>query len=303
MSHVNSQSDNTGSLARFTNGQSSYNSESIEILHDSHQLLYGMAVPVQGNIAMNMPNAPPCPQSPNGTHHVIQPPWVHDMFMQFNMINQRMQEIHNRLDSLNNLEQFVNSVKHELHDMNSNMQDILNKTHNMDKRIHAIESTQAKTQNDITDIQARSMRDNLIFTNIEENINETNEETESKLRVFMTEKMKINEEKVTQISFERVHRLAGARRRGPRNIVAKFSRYKDREDVRKNASNLRGTNFSVFQQFPQSIDEQRRSLVPIMNDARRQGKKAYISYNRLYIDGALYEPTTGTARPMQPTPQ
>ena len=56
------------------------------------------------------------------------------------------------------------------------------------------------------------MRDNLIFTNIEENINETNEETESKLRVFMTEKMKINEEKVTQISFERVHRLAGARR-------------------------------------------------------------------------------------------
>ena len=98
---------------------------------------------------MNMPNAPQYPQSPNGTHHAIQPPWVHDVSMQFNMINQRMQEIHNRLDSPNNLEKFVNNVKHELHDMNSNMQDILNKTHNMDKRIHAIESTQAKTQNDI----------------------------------------------------------------------------------------------------------------------------------------------------------
>ena len=57
---------------------------------------------------------------------------------------------------------------------------------------------------------------------------------------------------------------------------------------------LRGTNFSVFQQYPQAIVEQRRRLVPVMNDARRRGKKACISYNKLYIDGALYEPQRET---------
>ena len=55
---------------------------------------------------------------------------------------------------------------------------------------------------------------------------------------------------------------------------------------------LRGTNFSVLQQYPQAIVEQRRRLVPVMNDAR--GKKAYISYNKLYMDGALYEPQRET---------
>ena len=256
-----------------------------------------MATAPQGTAMMSPPIASHCPQTPpipTAAHNTVPPPWVHDIFVQFNMINSRMQDIQNRLDGLNNLEQFVNGIKHELHGINNSIQGVMCQTSNMDKRLHAVETYQAKTNEVIIDIQARSMRDNLIFTNIEESDNESNEETEVKLRSFLKTKMKMPEERVGQISFERVHRLAGRRNRGPRNVIAKFSRYKDHEDVRKNASNLRGTNFSVFQQYPQAIVEQRRRLVPVMNDARRRGKKAYISYNKLYIDGALYEPQCET---------
>ena len=58
-------------------------------------------------------------------------------------------------------------------------------TSTMDKRLHAVETNQAKTNEDIIDIQARSMRDNLIFTNIEGSDYESNEETEMKLRSFL----------------------------------------------------------------------------------------------------------------------
>ncbi|KAH3813001.1 hypothetical protein DPMN_141447 [Dreissena polymorpha] len=55
--------------------------------------------------------------------------------------------------------------------------------------------------------------------------------------------------------------------------------------VRKRWKELDGTVFRVFEQFPQDVIQKRRRLVPKMKDARRQGKRAYLAYDTLYIDG------------------
>ena len=96
------------------------------------------------------------------------------------------------------------------------------------------------------------MRDNLIFTKIPEAEGESNEQTEAALRKFMTEKLGMSKERIKLIGFERVHRM-GDKRHRPRNVIAKFSRYKDREEVRKNAKSLKGTEHYVFQQFPPEV--------------------------------------------------
>lgn len=66
------------------------------------------------------------------------------------------------------------------------------------------------------------------------------------------EKLKLPQPKVARIGFERVHRMGDIRNRDkrPRNVIAKFSYNKDREEVRMNAKNLKGTNHAIFQQFP-----------------------------------------------------
>ena len=56
----------------------------------------------------------------------------------------------------------------------------------------ATESEHAKIKEKIVDIKARSMRDNLIITNIPEEENETTEQTEQILRKFICEGMKLN---------------------------------------------------------------------------------------------------------------
>jgi hypothetical protein len=48
---------------------------------------------------------------------------------------------------------------------------------------------------------------------------------------------------VNNISFERVHRMAG--RNNPRAIVAKFSSFKQRQDVKFKSRVLRGTNYYI----------------------------------------------------------
>ena len=72
----------------------------------------------------------------------------------------------------------------------------------------------------------------------------------------------------------------------PRHIVAKFHNFKDRESVRRCGKELKGTEYCVFEQFPNEIVEIRRKLVPKLKDAQKEGKRAWISYDTLYIDGS-----------------
>ena len=148
-----------------------------------------------------------------------------------------------------------------------------------------LEGEKKALKDEVVYLQSQSMRNNLVFSNIPEADSESNETTETKLREFITEKMKIAKDEVDKIAFERVHRMDIRRRQGNRNIVAKFHEYKDREYVRKQAKVLKDTNFYVNEQFPKEIVDKRRRLVPKMKEARRQGKSSWISYDTLYIEG------------------
>jgi hypothetical protein len=72
------------------------------------------------------------------------------------------------------------------------------------------------------------MRNNLVFTNIPEALDEKNEDTEVKLRSFLVDKMKIAQDLVNKLSFEKVHRMVQNRNGRYRNIIAKFTFYKEK---------------------------------------------------------------------------
>ncbi|XP_053381981.1 uncharacterized protein LOC128551589 [Mercenaria mercenaria] len=134
------------------------------------------------------------------------------------------------------------------------------------------------------------MRNNLIFGNIAESSDESPVQTEAKLREFMTDKLKMAADLVDQIKFERVHRMKrntvrSDQSRRPRNIVAKFTLFKDREIVRRLKSKLEGTNFYLHEQYPPEIMERRKKLIPKLKAAKREGKSAWISYDTLYVNG------------------
>ena len=94
------------------------------------------------------------------------------------------------------------------------------------------------------------MRNNLVFSNITESENETNEEAVEKLRVFVTEKMKVAKDIADKLVFKMVHRMGGKRQGINRSIVAKFHNFKERELVRKQGNALKGICFYVNEQFP-----------------------------------------------------
>jgi len=77
------------------------------------------------------------------------------------------------------------------------------------------------------------MRDNLLLTNISEQLQVNNngrpfEETENVLSKFTEERLNI-----TNLQFERVHRIPKTYRETVKPIVAKFSFFEDRETARR----------------------------------------------------------------------
>ncbi|WAR03198.1 hypothetical protein MAR_009756, partial [Mya arenaria] len=134
-------------------------------------------------------------------------------------------------------------------------------------------------------ITSQSMRNNLVFSNIAEGHNEKPFQTEDILRGFMRQEMDISSETVQNFKFERVHRTGQPNRGGKRNIVAKFSFFKDRECVRRSRDALKGSSFFVNEQFPKDVVDRRKSLMPKLRASIDNGKRAWISYDTLYVDG------------------
>ena len=94
-----------------------------------------------------------------------------------------------------------------------------------------------------------------------------------------------------QIPIHRAHRMGRYQRNKTRPIIAKFAFYPNREEIRKSAKNLEGTQYSIGQQFPKEIQDRRRQLVPKLKKVKSKGQKAHIAVDKLYIDGKLYQGT------------
>ena len=117
------------------------------------------------------------------------------------------------------------------------------------------------------------MYDNLVFYNVKEDEKFTEEEkvdTEAVLVKFIKEEMKVK----SDIRLERVHWMGKAKQGTdgsiiPAPIVAKFSFFKQREEIRRAVVNLEGSKTGVSEQF--AI---RMRYWPILKLARQERKRA-----------------------------
>ncbi|KAK3720305.1 hypothetical protein QZH41_020386 [Actinostola sp. cb2023] len=116
--------------------------------------------------------------------------------------------------------------------------------------------------------------------------------TEAILREFLECELQISKNEVQEISIERAHRI-GKRNpypsHKPRPIIAKFSFFKDQQYVLSKSRSLAGTNYGISEDYPKEIVEIRKSLIPLMKEAKKNGQRAKLVLDKLYIDGKLVD--------------
>ncbi|XP_045205948.2 uncharacterized protein LOC123558136 [Mercenaria mercenaria] len=172
----------------------------------------------------------------------------------------------------------------DLEEFNKKQRQIDSSLANLRKLESEQRTKEQELKREITDLKCRSMRDNLLFFNIPE---EKDENCENKVLNLIEAKFGIENAK-TEIKLQRVHRIGAFKSSKIRPIVAKFGSFPDREKVRKSARLLKDTAYGIEEQFPPEVVEVRRKLIPVIRKARSEGKEAYLSVDKLYIDKRLY---------------
>lgn len=156
----------------------------------------------------------------------------------------------------------------------------------LEGRVTRLETETSGLREDLLQLQARSMRDNLIFYNIPE---PDNENAQTTLRTFLREEMKISEEDMHQISCDRVHRL-GKKTTRIRPLIAKFNPSTGKDLVYRHTRNLnRDKRFGIGEQLPRELEERRKRLLPVFKEAKREQKSAKWSVDKLIVNSQTIE--------------
>ncbi|CAB3978824.1 Hypothetical predicted protein [Paramuricea clavata] len=131
-------------------------------------------------------------------------------------------------------------------------------------KMRNLEESNCLLQESVIDLKARSMRDNLLFYNVEER-----ENTDEKIYQILEEKLQIPDAR-NKIKINRSHRVGRKHhaQRKPRAIVVKFNYFKDREDIRLNARKLKETRIGIAEQFPEEIEKIQQMLYPEMKSGK-----------------------------------
>ena len=80
-----------------------------------------------------------------------------------------------------------------------------------------------------------------------------------------------------------------ARSSKPRPIIAKFSFYKDKENMWSFVKrNLKGSGIGIANDFPKEIDEIHQKLYPVLKEAKKTRQKASFKVDKLIISGQVY---------------
>ena len=122
-------------------------------------------------------------------------------------------------------------------------------------------------------------RENLRFFGIKEaSTGNTEEDTKTVLLDVLKNELRMNN--AESFEFQRVHRI-GRRNSSegkPRQIIARFLRYPDRESVMSRVNELKGIKvLGISADYPKVIIDRRKRKIHLLKKAKEQGKTVFLA--------------------------
>ncbi|XP_037278177.2 uncharacterized protein LOC119171476 [Rhipicephalus microplus] len=158
-------------------------------------------------------------------------------------------------------------------------------------RLTMIESSVGRHDSELTalarqidDLDNRSRRNNLLVRGVEE------EEFEDEAVLLS----KVNDDIFDKLlgskcsSIERIHRLGKKIPGRSRPVILKVGDFRDKTKILKNCRNLKGTQFSISEDYSKRVVEIRKQLWISSADERAKGAKVKLIIDKLKVNNVLY---------------
>lgn len=200
--------------------------------------------------------------------------------------------------SVDDLKRSLEYTQAEVHELKSEVNQ-LERVRKEDKSIIANLTDQlTKSRSALGDLEDRAnyqedynRRNNLHITGIEEQQGETWEQTAVQVKKIIENKLQL-----PGIELERANRVGPRRESGPRPVVVRFLRFPDRQAVMRNVTKLRGSRIYINEDLCPASQAIKREKLPLLKQARNDGKIAYFSHTKLVIKDRLAREEVGDSR-------
>jgi ribA/ribD-fused uncharacterized protein len=217
-------------------------------------------------------------------------------------LNELIDHISLNTDVVTELKTTVTDLKTSLEDSQKEFRESQAKLKKFDEKLVAIETNvvglstrcdqlmhaNSVLQDHLTNMESQSRRNNLLLDGAPELQGETDGACKAKLLDILDGTMKVPN--VRKFQIVRCHRLGkfypNATR--PRPIIFKLQWFGDRESIWAQRRELKGHTYWLQEDFPDVIVKRRRILAPVVKAAREQGKRAFLSVDRLIIDDSSF---------------
>lgn len=211
-----------------------------------------------------------------------------------NSITTRMSSVEQKVTSL---EAKVTEIEKSRNFDSTSLDEIRKRQTEMDRILSKIQKTQeerskneTRVQSSLNEMKCLEMKNNLLFFKVAEEAVEADREIEQcipKVQRIMEESMDIENAR-HKVKIKQAYRLGKFNAAKTRPILVEFQTFEGREAVRKASPNLKDTDYGVSQQYTREVVLKRRKLLPVLKTARSEKKKAFLSFDKLYINGELY---------------
>jgi ribA/ribD-fused uncharacterized protein len=216
------------------------------------------------------------------------PGWFLHYADKFDLISTIENTVRNTNERLGKLSETVEFSSAKLNDMINQLKHVKVENEKLQNANIALKKEVDGLKSQVLYLESQSRRDNLLFDGLEETNGETWEACERLLVSFLSEHLPA----ISDLKFERVHRIGDKDRLSgkPRQIVAKFSSYKQRDLVWSSRFDLQGTKVWVSEDYPQTIKLRRQKLMPYFQAAKRSPEitSTSLKLDKLFINKKLF---------------
>ena len=206
--------------------------------------------------------------------------------------------------SVSRLDKKFDNIQKSVSDLKKDNKKLKQQNEQLRKQVGELSTTVSELeclskQNEIRyeKLEGYTRRENLRFFDIPETPKETWDQSEERVRGYITETLGIDD---SSIKIERAHRLPS--KSSPRPLIVRFSFFKDKDRVLKRYREIRKSQptnadgaddqlagVRISEDFPERVRKVRALLVKFLNQALQAGKDAYLRYDKLIVNGYAYE--------------
>ena len=223
------------------------------------------------------------------------------------------QELMDKIDGINkkveeiiNIKTDIDNLRKELSDMKTKYDDVkkeVKKYEKVEEKLKEVQKTQdliglldielkaSEEENQLLkekllQQESYTRRDNLLLMGIQE---QTNENCENLVRAFLSSKLEILESIAKALLISRCHRLGRKKNSYPRPIIIKFLLHSEKMMVWQKRFLLKGTSFIIKEDFPKEIQNSRKVILPLFNEAKQRDR-----FSKLFAEKVVYKGHTYT---------